>query len=49
MLSVVPCTNNYILKVCHKMILFDLEFIPLYPNNRFFPYMAAICDPNGNT
>ncbi len=31
------------------MKLFDMEFLQTYPNNEQFPYMAAICDEDGNT
>lgn len=26
-----------------------MEFIPIYPDNRLFAYMAATCDYQGNT
>jgi hypothetical protein len=31
------------------MKLFDMEFVTTYPKGEIVPYMAAICDENGNT
>jgi len=41
--------NIDVLKRRLKMMLFDMEFIPVYPDNRLFAYMAATCDYQGHT